>query len=314
MSFALLGRTRLPACSIGMYAKYKYQIWLQIAVIIYGFTGVLGKLISLDAYHLVWHRLVIALIALGMYLVWKRHSLALDSSRIRKLLGVGVILGAHWITFFEAIKQSNVSVSLVCFSSAALFTSFIEPFYYKRRIAWREPILALCVVFGLYFVFRSEFAFVTGMLLSIVSAALAGWFTVLNGLLVRDMDTRTITFYELLGAFLTLSVCLLILDGFSLEHMGMPLSDLGWLLILGIVCTAFSFMLGVQLVRKITPYTFAMAVNLEPIYAIVLALLIWPESETMSGGFYLGAGIVVLVIFLNSWLQRNSSTPSDARV
>ncbi len=264
----------------------------------------LGKLISLGAYHLVWHRLVIAVAALGLYLAVVRHRFATRPGSAAKMLGVGVILAAHWVTFFEAIKQSNVSVSLVCFSSSTLFASFLEPLLYKRRVAWHEPILGLVIILGLYFVFRSEFTFVSGMLLSVLSAFLAAWFTVLNGLLVRDHDAKTITFYELLGALGVLTFFLLATSQLGLEDLTLSGADLGWLLILGIVCTAFSFLLSVQLVKRISPYTFVMAVNLEPIYAILMAILIWPESETMSPGFYGGAAIVVAAIFLNAYFQK----------
>lgn len=287
-----------------MREEYKNQIWLHSAVLIFGITGVLGKLISLGAYHLVWYRLVIGVAALGLFLAIVRHRFRSNRSTIGKMLLIGIILAVHWITFFEAIKQSNVSVSLVCFSSSTLFVSFIEPFYYKRRVAWHEPVLGVFIILGLYFVFRSELKYVAGMQLSILSAFLAAWFTVLNGLLVRESDARTITFFELLGALAILTLFLLIGGRLGVSELRLPLADVGWLLILGIVCTAFSFVLSVQLVKRISPYSFVMAVNLEPIYAILIALLIWPESETMSEGFYLGAGMVVLAIFLNAYFQK----------
>jgi len=287
-----------------MREAYKNQIWLHFAVLIFGTTGILGKLISLGAYHLVWYRLVVAVIALGLFLLVVQHRFRSRGDSLIKMLAVGIILAAHWVSFFEAIKQSNVSVSLVCFSSSTLFVSFIEPLYYKRKVAWHEPVLGAFIVVGLSFVFRAEFTHIVGMQLSILSAFLAAWFTVLNGLLVRDNDARTITFFELLGALGALSLFMLLTDKLKVRELSLPFADLGWLLILGIVCTAFSFVLSVQLVKKISPYSFVMAVNLEPIYAILLALLIWPESETMSEGFYLGAGIVVLTIFLNGYFQK----------
>ncbi len=287
-----------------MREEYRNQIWLHFAVLIFGTTGVIGKLISLGSYQLVWYRLIIAIAALGFFLAVVQHQFNSSGRSIGKMLGVGVILAAHWVTFFEAIKQSNVSVSLVCFSSSTLFVSFIEPFYYKRKVAWHEPILGVFIVLGLYFVFRAEFKYVAGMQLSILSAFLAAWFTVLNGLLVRGSDARTITFFELLGALAILSLFLAVTNRFEVSQLRPLLSDLGWLLILGTVCTAFSFVLSIQLVKKISPFSFVMAVNLEPIYAILLALLIWPDSETMSEGFYLGAGMVVLAIFLNSYFQK----------
>ena len=142
-----------------MREEYKYQLWLHLAVFIFGTTGILGKLISLGAYALVWYRLLIALVVLLLIFGIAKRRLAVDRRTTIILLAVGLILGAHWLTFFEAIKRSNVSVSLVCFSSVALFTSFIEPVLFRRRILWSEPVIGLGIVAGLYFVFRFEFEF-----------------------------------------------------------------------------------------------------------------------------------------------------------
>ena len=286
-----------------MRKDYKYQIWLHLSVFIFGTTGILGKLISLGSYALVWYRLLIALFALFFVFSIAKRSLALDRRTALTLLAVGLILGAHWLTFFEAIKRSNVSASLVCFSSVALFTSFIEPILYRRRIRWSEPVIGLGIVAGLYFVFRFEFEFAGGMILSAISAGLAALFTVLNGLLVRRLDPKIMTVYELSGAFILASFWLGILSLVDPQNMRPTLPDLLWLAILGIVCTAFSFMLSIQLIRRITPYSFMMAINLEPIYAILLALAIWPESEKMSPEFYYGATFIVAMIFLNSYLK-----------
>jgi drug/metabolite transporter (DMT)-like permease len=283
--------------------EYKYQIWLHIAVFIFGTTGVLGKLISLGSHALVWYRLLIALVALALVFGIAKRRLAVDSRSALILLGVGLVLGVHWLTFFEAIKRSNVSVSMVCFSSVALFTSFIEPILFRRRILWSEPLIGVGIVVGLYLVFRFEFEFAAGMILSGISAALAALFTVLNGLLVRKLDPKVMTVYELLGAFFLVSACLGVLGLVEPQNMLPSLADLLWLAILGVVCTAFSFMLSVHLIRRITPYSFVMAINLEPIYAILLALVIWPESETMSSEFYNGAVFIVAMIFLNSYLK-----------
>ena len=286
-----------------MRKDYKYQIWLHLSVFIFGTTGILGKLISLGSYALVWYRLLIALFALFFVFSIAKRSLALDRRTAFTLLAVGLILGAHWLTFFEAIKRSNVSASLVCFSSVSLFTSIIEPILYRRRIRWSEPVIGLGIVAGLFFVFRFEFEFAGGMILSTISAGLAALFTVLNGLLVRRLDPKIMTVYELLGAFILSSFWLGILSLVDPQNMRPTIPDLLWLAILGIVCTAFSFMLSIQLIRRITPFSFMMAINLEPIYSILLALAIWPESEKMSSEFYYGATFIVAMIFLNSYLK-----------
>ncbi|MBX2958663.1 MAG: EamA family transporter [Flavobacteriales bacterium] len=288
-----------------MLSKYKYHIWLHIIVLIFGFTGILGKLIETDSYLLVWYRVGIALIAILGYFFITKHSLKITRKLLFKILLVGVVIAVHWITFFEAIKQSNVSIALVCFSSSTLFTSLIEPFYFKRKIKPYELIFGLLIIVGLYFIFSFEFSYLNGMLLSFFSAALASWFTVLNGMLVKETNAKTISFYELLGAFSIVSIYLIGANGLNFSAYKISWTDFKWLLILGTVCTAFAFIVSVEVMKKISPYTVTISVNLEPIYSIILALLIWPETETMSSGFYMGTIIVLVTIFLNAYFKRN---------
>lgn len=290
-----------------MLAKYKYHIWLHITVLIFGLTGVLGKLIETDSYLLVFYRVGIALVAMGGYFLIVKHSLKINKKLLGKILLVGVIIAVHWVTFFEAIKQSNVSVALVCFSSSTLFTSLLEPLHFKRKIKPYELLFGLLIIVGLYFIFSFEFKYLTGMLLSIFSAALASWFTVLNGILIKETGAKTISFYELLGAFSIVLIYLAISSGFDISAFKIPTTDIKWLVILGTVCTAFAFILSVEVMKKISPYTVTISVNLEPIYSIILALLIWPESETMSLGFYLGTLIVIGTIFLNALFKKRET-------
>jgi len=287
-----------------MLQKYKYHIWLHIIVLIFGLTGILGKLITVDSYLLVWYRLGIALVAIVGYFVLTKHSLKVDKKQLRYILLTGVVIAVHWVTFFEAIKQSNVSVALVCFSSSTLFTSLIEPMYFKRKVKAYEIIFGIVIVIGLYFIFSFEFKYLTGMILSVISAALASWFTVLNGILIKKTNAKTISFYELLGAFVIVSIYLLGTNGFNIEQFKVPVADVKWLIILGTLCTAFAFIVSVEVMKKISPYTVTISVNLEPIYSIILALLIWPESETMSAGFYMGTIIVIATIFLNALFKK----------
>jgi drug/metabolite transporter (DMT)-like permease len=287
-----------------MLEKYKYHIWLHIIVLIFGLTGVLGKLITVDSYLLVWYRLGIALIGLIIFFVATKFSLKITKKQLIKTSLVGVIIAVHWITFFEAIKQSNVSVALVCFSSSTLFTSLIEPFYFKRKIKAYELIFGVLIILGLYFIFSFEFKYLIGMTLSIFSAALASWFTVLNGILIKETKAKTISFYELLSAFVLVSIYILFSTKGDISLLSISMADFKWLLILGTLCTAFAFIVSVEVMKQISPYTVTMSVNLEPIYSIILAIIIWPESETMSYGFYLGTIIVIATIFLNAFFKK----------
>ncbi len=290
-----------------MLSKYKYHIWLHIIVLIFGLTGILGKLITIDSYLLVWYRVGIALIGILIYFAITQFSLRITKKALIKTLLVGVIIAVHWVTFFEAIKQSNVSVALVCLSSSTLFTSLIEPLYFKRKIKPYELIFGISIIIGLYFIFTFEFKYLVGMILSVISAALASWFTVLNGILIKETKAKLISFYELLGAFIIVSIYLLVIEKGDISQFTVPVEDLKWLIILGTLCTAFAFIVSVEIMKKISPYTVTISVNLEPIYSIILALLIWPESETMSYGFYMGTIIVIATIFLNALFKNRAS-------
>ncbi len=290
-----------------MLSKYKYHIWLHITIVIFGLTGVLGKLISIDSYLLVWYRVGIALVSVLAYFLFTKFSLKISRKELLKIMLVGIVIAVHWVTFFEAIKQSNVSVALVCFSSSTLFTALLEPLFFKRRIKAYELIFGVLIIVGLYFIFSFEFKYLVGMILSVVSAFLASLFTVCNGILIKDTRAKLISFYELLGAFIVVSIYLLIANGGDLTRFSVPTVDLKWLIILGTVCTAFAFIMSVEVMKKISPYTVTISINLEPIYSIVLALLIWPETETMSFGFYMGTIIVLATIFLNAVFKKKRS-------
>jgi len=290
-----------------MLQAYKHHIWLHLTVIIFGLTGILGKLISADSYLLVWYRVGLAVIALLLYFFFKRHSLKVSAKQLRNTLLTGAILAVHWVAFFEAIKQSNVSVALVCMSSSTLFTALIEPLYFKRKIKPYEFIFGLFIIVGLYFIFSFEFKYLIGILLSILAAVLSSWMTVLNGIWIKDTNAKTISFYELLGAFILVSAYLLGANGLDVNSYKIAISDIKWLIILSTVCTAFAFIMSVEVMKKISPYTVSISINLEPIYSIILAIIIWPESETMSFGFYMGTIIVIATIFLNAYLKNKDN-------
>ena len=290
-----------------MLEKYKYHIWLHLTVVIFGFTGVLGKLISIDSYLLVWYRLGIAVIALLIYFALTSYSLKISKKQLVRTFGVGVIIALHWLTFFEAIKQSNVSVALVCFSSSTLFTSVLEPLYFKRKIKGYELVFGVIIILGLYFIFFFEFKYLWGMILSVISAGLASWFTVINGIMIKEIKAKTISFYELTGAFILLSAYMSLSTGMDVSKFAISNTDILWLLILGTICTALAFIVSVEVMKKISPYTVTISVNLEPIYSIILALIIWPNSEIMSGGFYIGTFVVLSTILLNAWFKNRAS-------
>ena len=283
-----------------MFQKYKYHFWLHIVVLIFGLTGILGKLISANSYLLVWYRVLIGVAAIAIYFLISKHSFQINKKILKQTFMVGCLIAIHWVAFFEAIKQSTVSIALVCLSSSTVFTALIEPLYFKRKIKGYELFLGLLIILGLVLIFNFEFSYLTGIILGIVAAIFGSWFTVINGVLVKETNSKTLSFYELLGTLIILSSYLIFTNLGNMEAFLIPVSDIKWLLILGIVCTAFAFIVSIEVMKKISPFTVVISINLEPIYSIIIAVLLWPESEIMSTGFYVGMAIVLSAIFLNA--------------
>ena len=284
----------------------KYLILLHIVVLIFGFTGILGKLISIPSELLVWYRMLIASVSLAIYIKLRGKSLKLKKEGRIKVTAVGFIIAAHWIFFFEAIKQSNVSITLAALATASIFTALLEPLFFKRKIHYYELFLGALVLLGLYFIFQFETDNAIGIILGVIAAFLASLFTVINGKLIKQYDSERISLYELSGGVLAISIYFLLGladDAFSLE---IPTSDLLWLLVLGVICTAFAFVASVEVMKELTPFTVSLSINLEPVYGIILAFLIFGEEEKMSLGFYLGTILILSSIFVNVWLKRRA--------
>ncbi len=280
---------------------------LHLVVLVFGFTGILGKLISVGSAPLVWYRMLIAVVAIGMYLMWARVPMRLPREGVRWTVVVGLIVAAHWTFFFESIKQSTVSIALVCLSTGTLFTSLIEPVIFRRGVRLYEMLLGVFTVFGILFVFRFESVYTIGIVYGLVASFLGAVFTVLNGKLVGRYDSRSISLYELASGFCALSVYLLFVARPGWDALAVSRSDLAYLLILGVVCTGFAFVGSVHVMRALSPFTVVLTINLEPIYGIVLALLLFGESEYMSPGFYAGGAVILLSIWANALIKRRAA-------
>lgn len=277
---------------------------LHLIVLIFGFTGILGKLITVDSEPLVWWRMLIALVAIAIFMKLARIPVAASPRTIVTLVLTGAITAAHWIAFFEAIKVSTVSVTLACLSTAALFTALIEPIFFKRRISGAELTMGVIIVFGLILIFSFETQYATGIILALIAALLAACFTVLNGLFIRVEKPSRIALYEMIGGVIAITIYLIIRGKWSTDMFRMQSSDWMWLMILGIVCTAFAFVASVKVMKTITPFSVSLSINLEPVYGILLAWLIFGEEEQMTWGFYSGAFVILATVFTNAVIQR----------
>ena len=275
---------------------FSSHLKLHFIVLIYGFTAILGKLISLPADQLVWYRMLIAVITFYLFIRWKKTDLSITAKQFFKLFGIGFIVAIHWITFFGAIKISNVSVTLGCLATVTLFTSLLEPFFFRKRINVVEVIVGLMIILGLYLIFRFETKYSLGIIVALISAFLAGLFTVINKKMVMHQKASVISFYEMLGGLTGISLYLLF-SGSASSTLTLPSPiDFIYLLILGIVCTAYAFAVQVDIMKHLSAYIVALTINLEPVYGIIMAYFLFGETEHMTGGFYFGTVIILISV------------------
>jgi len=290
----------------------KSYLHLHLIVFIWGFTAILGELITLDALPLVWFRMLLAVGFIILFMAYKKTNFVVPRKTIFGFLLLGLVIALHWLTFFKAIKVSNVSVTLACLSTGAFFTSFLEPILYRRKVIWYEVLFGLVVVGGLYIIFNVEGDYYLGIILALTSAFLSALFSVINGKYAKMYDSTVISFYELTGGVLCFSVYLLLSNSFSKEFFILQPSDWIYLLILSSICTAYAFIASVKVMKFISPYTVMLTINLEPVYGIILALLIFKDKEKMSSEFYFGAILILITVILNGVIKyklrnRNSS-------
>jgi len=284
--------------------NYSHLIHLHIIVFILGFTAILGKLISIAAFELVWYRMLIATIALYFILKFRKIKTRVSFKKAFTYLLVGFIVAAHWITFFHAIKVSNVSVTLACLASTTLFTSILEPLVLRRPFYWIEAVLGVFIILGLYLIFEFETQYKWGIFFALISALLAGLFNIVNKKFTQGNNAHLISFYEMLGGFLIISVYIFLFHDIKPGAFSLSYSDLFYLLVLGTVCTAYAFTSIIELMKKISAYLVILSINLEPVYGVIMAYLIFGASEHMTKGFYLGTAIIILCVFLYQPLMR----------
>lgn len=281
----------------------KHYLLLHIIVFIWGFSPVLGRFISADAFQLVWFRILITVGVMFLYLKFTKHNLKISSKHFWQLSGIGVIIMVHWLAFYGAIKASNISVTMVAFSTGTLFSSIIEPIFFKRKIRFYEVIIGLIIMGGIALIFSIETEYWLGIILGIIGAFTSSLFGVFNGIMAYKLKPGIISFYELSAALVSLSVFLAINGNFKTEFFVLDIYSIIGLLLLSLVCTVFPFIASVDLAKYISPYTIVLTVNLETVYGIVWAILFYNENKELKPTFYVGVLIILLAILLNSYLK-----------
>ena len=277
-------------------------IKLHISVFLAGFTGVLGALIQLNEGLLVWYRILITVISLGFVLYLKKGLHKIGKASIFKLLGIGGLIAIHWVCFYGSIKIANVSIGLICFASVGLFTAILEPLLTNKPFKLQEIFLGLLSLLGIYLIFHFDSRYRIGIILGTASSLLAALFSVLNKKNVQLAAPQTLMFYELSGGLLLLTVLMpFYLQAFP-THYWMPTwSDLGWLLILSWLCTVYAMDLMLQSLQKISAFTQTLTLNLEPVYGIILAFILFKENKQLDNSFYIGFFLIALSVGLQMY-------------
>ena len=288
--------------------KLKNYFHLHFIIFIWGFTAVLGALITVSAIPLVWYRMLIASIVTLGFIKIKKIELHVPRKALIQFIITGIIIALHWLTFFGAIKISNVSITLATMSTGAFFTAILEPIWYKRKFIWYEIVLGLVVILALGFIFNVESGYGQGILVALISALLASVFALLNGKFVKQYKPSVISFYELLSGALFISVFLFFKGDFNPEFFILSQSDWFYLIILAVICTAYAFIASVHVMKYISPYTVMLSVNLEPVYGILLAFFILGDAEKMSANFYLGAVVIFITVIVNGILKNRKGS------
>jgi drug/metabolite transporter (DMT)-like permease len=287
-----------------MKGKYATNLLLlHLIVLVWGLTGILGREITLEPVLLVWWRVLIAVATIAMIALLARKQLIAQTRDLVRFAGVGLLTAAHWVCFFASIKYSKISVALVVLSTSAFFVSLIHPLLKRERPRRYEMALGLVVIVGIFLIFKFESEYTLGIVLSLLAAFLAALFSTLNARLVATYQPTQMAFWEMLFAFLGLSV-FMVITGKSQQLATLPTPrDFQLLLLLGILCTGVAFIVSIRVMRVLSPFTCALAINMEPVYTIVLALILYGSDEWMSPQFYFGGLVIISTLFLDTWLK-----------
>ncbi len=289
--------------------KLKNYLHLHLLVFIAGFTAILGELISINAVSLVWFRMVIASVLILLFIKFRKINITINFKTLVKFSVAGILIALHWITFFESIKQSNISIALAMFSTGAFFAALIEPLFFKRKVIWYEIFFGILIILGVLLITKAEMQYIYGIILGISAAFFSTLFAVINGKFVKSYSASVISFYEFISGVIFITLFIIFFrKGFNFGFFDLSVSDWTYLFILASICTAYSFIAAVHIMKYISPYTVVLSYNLEPVYGIALAIILFPEKEKMSTEFYIGAVIIVSTVILNGILKNSTKS------
>lgn len=281
----------------------KAFLQLHIAVFLAGFTGILGLLITLNEGMIVWYRLLLTSATMWILFGLMKRLQKIPFSDIIKIVAVGFIAAMHWVTFYASIKYANVSVALVCFSSIGFFTALFEPLILRRKMNWNELLLGLITLSGIYIIFHFDTQYKTGIIIGIISAILASLFPIFNREFLKRINVETMLTWQQTGGLLTLSILLpFYLHKFPTDSFIPSLQNFGWLLVLSWFCSVIAFQLSANALKKLSAFTVNLTYNLEPVYGIILAFLVYKENQFLSNWFFVGFAIIAVALLIHLYL------------
>ncbi|MDY7393626.1 DMT family transporter [Aureibaculum sp. 2210JD6-5] len=286
-----------------MKAKTKNYFHLHFIIFIWGFTAILGALISIDAIPLVWYRVTLATLFLYVFILVNKIKVKVPSKVLLRYIFGGICIAVHWITFFYAIKIATVSIALAAMSTGALFVTLVQWSVFRKKLIPYELLFSLLAIVGLVIIFNAEGQYFIGIVVALISSFLSACFSILNANLIKNNSATLISFYELLFASIFIGIVLLIKGTVDINFFVLSTMDWTYLIILASVCTAYAFAASNQVLKSVSPFTMMLTINLEPIYGIILAIIIFKEKEIMTTNFYVGAILILVTVVLNGVIK-----------
>lgn len=283
----------------------KAFIELHIAVLLAGFTGVLGRLITMNEGLLVWYRLLITAVTLWVLMIATKKIQPLPLKDILKISAIGFISALHWVAFYAAIKYANVSVGLVCLSAVGFFSSILEPLLNRARINIIELLFGLLSIVGIYLIFHFDTRYELGIILGVIAAFFSSLFPILLKMSMKRINMHTVLTWQITGGFVSLSLIMpLYLYFFPVKTIIPSMNDFLWLLVLAWLCSVVAFQFSMSALKKLSAFTVSLSYNMEPLYGIIMAFVIFKENKILSAGFYAGLAVIGITLISHMFLLR----------
>lgn len=285
---------------------------LHFIVFLWGFSGILGKLVAIPAYEMVFYRTLLSALGIGLVMLFVHEKFLVSAKQFLQLIAIGIIVAVHWVAFFEAARVSNVSVSLVGFATNSLWTAVLEPLFNRSTIKKFELILGLIVILGLYIIFSFDFQYPLGLMLGVLAGFTSALFSIFNSRMVRRVPAFTISLYEMVGAFIGLALFLPVYKmtwaiGGTLDLIP-TMMDWVYMVILSGACSVYAYTAAVELMKKVSVFLIQLTLNLEPVYGIIMAVIIFGAEEKMGLNFYLGTMTILGAVVAYPFLRRRYDT------